>query len=147
MPKPDLIVLAHSKPWCSAISRYFPDKKLSWVLNVPSLIDESFRHQASAAIVELPTAAADQFCVDLFELANNSVQLKLFAVGDSSLLKWQPLLRAAGVATWQWSLLQVPALVQAVERHYRLARYVPQSIESGVWSELPCPTAAAERQA
>ena len=88
MSKPTLIVLAHSEPWCSAISRSFPDCELSWVLNVPALVGESFKYQASAAIVELPTAGADEFCIELAELCNNSVQLKVFAVGDNELLKW-----------------------------------------------------------
>ena len=147
MTKPTLIVLARSEPWCSAISRSFPDCELSWVLNVPSLIDESFKFQASAAIVELPQAGTDEFCIELSELCNNSVQLNLFAVGDRSLLRWQPLLQAAGVATWYWSFLQIPALVQAVARHHDSARYVSQSTESNVWADLPWPTAASDRLA
>lgn len=147
MRNPNLIVLAHSKPWCSAIPRYFPDAKLSWVLNVPALIDESFKYQASAAIVELPHAKISEFCVELFELANNSVQMKLFVVGDERLLKWQPLLQSAGVASWHWSLLQIPSLVQAVDKHHGWARFVSHSTESSVWSDLPWPTTASDLQA
>ncbi len=143
MSKPNLIVLAHSKPWCTAISRNFSDLNLSWVLNVPALIDESFKSPASAAIVEIPGNAADEFCVDLYELANNSVQLRLFAVGDVSLLRWQPLLRASGIAMWHWSLLQIPSLVQAIARHHGTVRHGRQSAESSIWSELPWPTAAS----
>lgn len=147
MSQPNLIVLAHSKPWCSAISRNFPNFRLSWVLNVAALIEESFQSQASAAIVELPATNVDDFCLELFQLANNSVQQKLFAVGDSQLLKWQPLLRAAGVATWHWSILQIPSLGHAINRHNDSVRHPRQSTESGVWSDLPWPTAASDRHA
>jgi hypothetical protein len=147
MSKPNLIVLARSEPWCSAISRNFPECELSWVLNVPALIGESFKFQASAAIVELPAAGADELCIELSELCNNSVQLKLFAVGDRGLLRWQPLLQAAGVATWYWSLLQIPSLVQAIARHHGSVRYVSQSTESRVWADLPWPTAASDPHA
>ena len=141
MSKPNLIVMAYSEPWCSAISRNFPNCRQSWVLSVSDLIDESHRLHGSAAIVEIPQNAPDDFFLELSEISNNSFQLQLFAVGDTRLLDWQPVLRAVGVAAWYWSLLQLPSLVEAIARHHRSVDSVCQPTETKVWSELPWPTA------
>ena len=86
IPGPDVIVLAHSAPWCSAIRRNFPDTRLSWVLNIDGLLEESFQSQATVAIVEFPRPNEDEIWPKLNHLANNSQNLKLFAVGDDGLL-------------------------------------------------------------
>ena len=146
-PKPKLIVLAHSESWCSAIRRNLSTTKTSWVLDPDGLIDASVIEPGVAAIVEIGSANTADICKNLFQLSNNSTQMRLFAVGDTRLLKWSPLLRACGFSAWYWSLLQVPDLAQAIEKHRTTVRTPELSIESKVWSSLPWPGAATEGQA
>ena len=147
MSKQNLIVLAHSDPWCSAISRSFPDYQLTWVLSLRDLVEESLKHQASVAVVELPITNPAEFCIELYQLENNSVQMKTFVVGDQGLLKWRPLLRAVGVAAWYWSFLQIPSLVGSISNHFASVRYQIQSTETRVWEDLPWASVASSRQA
>ena len=146
-PKPNLIVLAHSDSWCSAIRRNFTASKLSWVLDPAGLIEVSFESPGAAAIVEVRMTAAADVCKTVFQLSNNSFQIRLFAVGDASLLELSDFLRASGFSAWYWSLLQIPDLASAVAKHHWTARLPEQAIESKVGSTLPWPGAATERQA
>ncbi len=124
-----IIVKAQSEAWCSLISRKFggdarrnalqsaPQPKLSWLLNTNELLSAAIKNRATIAIVEISTSNVQRICLDLAPLANNSYQLKLFAIGDHGLARWQPVLRAAGFAGTYWSLLQSQELIRAIEAH------------------------------
>ena len=146
-PKPNLIVLAHSDSWCSAIRRKFSVAKLSWVLDPNGLIEASFDAPGAAAIVEIRSASSEDVFKSVFQLSNNSFQVKLFAVGDASLLNRTALLRASGFSGWYWSLLQIPELTRAIAKHHCGVQMPKTAIELKVWSSLPWPGAATERQA
>ena len=144
--KPKIIVMAHSKTWCSLIERLFSDATLCWVLDVDALYEEASIQNAQAAIVEIPIANADRICVGLSEIANNSLDLKLFSVGDAELYHWRKLMRVAGIAYSCWSVLQADSLKRAVGKHLQLVAQLKsgrqQSLESLFESDLPWPTAA-----
>lgn len=142
-----IIVFAHSARWCSAIRRNFSHAKLSWVLDIDGLLEEAFEGQSTAAIVEYPFSNLDEIGVPLNQLSNNSLNLKLFAVGDDGLVGWRPFLRAVGFAGCYWSLLQIPELVQVVKTHSQSLPPRNQSIEQSVMTNLPWPTAATKDQA
>ncbi len=140
--KPKVIVLARSKAWCSVIERVFDNATLCWVLSADDIEGEAARQNANVAIVEIPVDDADNLCVRLSMLANNSRNLKLFAVGDSELYHWRRLLQVAGIAYSCCSILQVDRLAQAVARHLKSVTVSQRTLESQVESDLPWPTAA-----
>ena len=140
--KPKIIVLAQSKAWCSLIRRTFTNANLCWVLDADSIEEQAATLGAHVAIVEVPSANAAQLSVVLSLLANNSLNLKIFAVGESELLHWKELLRVAGVAMTCWSTLQTSSLARAMERHWENSAAVGhQRLESLVEANLPWPTA------
>lgn len=139
MAKPNLIVLAQSEPWCSTIARSFPEFRRVWVLNVDDLAQASIEVPNSAAIVEIPSIRAPEFCVELSRFLNNSNRLRIFSVGDERLAKWQPLLLAAGVTACYWSLLQFPSLARAIQRHTDPGIGASESMRAEIWRDLPWP--------
>lgn len=145
--QPNLIVWAHSPGWCSVVQRNFSNTNLSWALDSGSLETLAFNNPGSAAIVEIPPTKVYEFCRNLVHLTNNSIQLRIFAIGSADLLQWQPLLRISGFSAWYWSLMQTPELVRAVSKHLSNVRLPGQSVESRVWSSLPWPTAATDQPA
>ena len=144
--KPKIIVLAHSKTWCSLIERFFPEANLCWLLDADALLEEATKQNAHAAIVEIPIENVDSVCVKLSEIGNNSQGLKLFSVGDAQLHHWRKLMRVAGIAYSCWSILQADSLKRAVEKHLQTVAQTTsrshQSLESFFESDLPWPTAA-----
>ena len=145
--KQTIFVLGKSESWCSAIRRNFGADNLSWVLDVESLIRESSSSLGAIAIVEFSPDELPGICRKLDCLFNNSVQLRLLAVGDSRIAFYKPLLNAAGFSATFCGFLEVPALVRAVRKHQSSATVKSQTIETQVWADLPWPTAASDRQA
>ena len=147
MSRQKIFVLGRSEPWCSAIKRSLVDEKLSWVLDLENLIHESADSFGATAIIEILTDDLQNTCRELTPLINNSLQLKLFALGEPSLNRWKPLLNASGFAATFCGFLELPALIRAVRKHPWSAISIPKSIETRVWADLPWPTAATDRQA
>ncbi|MFK7770017.1 MAG: hypothetical protein AB8B55_22605 [Mariniblastus sp.] len=146
-PIHSIVVSAQSENWCSMIRRkigkdaelpiHAPVVKVSWLLHAKNLIDEAIKSDATVAIVEISSANILETCQKLAPLANNSYQLKLFAIGDGGLSNWQPLLRAAGFAGWYWSLLQSQELCRAIRAHQRNTPRKLKSIEDCTTALLP----------
>ena len=145
--KPNLIVLAHSESWCSLIERNFRHAKLSWVLDPENLLTEASRLIGAAAIVEVSTPKIESLCTGLISGRNNSWRLGLFAVGPPALENCRTLLSIAGFAASFHSPTEAPELVRTISKHHATVKPATVSIESRVWSELPWPTAASDRQA
>ena len=89
-------VLTRSQHWNSILKRWLTQEPIHWLFQLGELTGDLQEDPPQVAIIELVEETLEQDCLAVFEKKTLGWETKLFAVADSEMAFWLPLIRSCG---------------------------------------------------